>query len=69
MEPLWLFSQVPTKTPSDTREAQGQGKQRKSSTTLNDVRERFVFLCLSCALRNKTIPYFFYPSTILMAVN
>ena len=58
MEPLWLFSQVPTKTPSDKREAQGQGKQRKSSTTLNDVRERFVFLCLSCALRNKTIPYF-----------
>lgn len=41
MEPLWLFSQVPTKTPSDTREAQGQGKQRKSSTILNDA------LCIS----------------------
>lgn len=46
MDPFWLFSKMP-KNAIGHKKSTGQGKQRKSSTTLNDVRERFVFFCLS----------------------
>lgn len=42
MDPFWLFSKMP-KNAIGHKKSTGQGKQRNSSTTLNDVRKRFVF--------------------------